>query len=508
MKTISFWEFTWTDRQNQKALFWALGLSIASFTIFKILYPYPDFFSDSYSYIFAASANLDVSIWPIGYSKFLSIFHFLTYSDTALVAFQYFFMQMSAIIFFYTVLYFYNTSETTRKVLFVFLFVNPLSLYLCNTINSDALFAALSLLWFTQLIWMLYKPKFHQIIIQAILLFLCFTIRNNAYFYPLISVLVILLSRNNWKIKALAVALPFLLILPFVIHTRNEAYKSTGTHQFSLFTGWQLANNALYIYDKIDVDSATLPTPQSRELNRLAISFLQNVQPEEYRQDLESYVGNYFIKEYGAPLKRYYRHHFRSGTEIQSIADWGKASAIFEPFGKHIIIHHPIAYARYFMWPNTFHYILPPLSHIEIYNYGENDIDPIAQNWFHYPKPEVHCISHKLQGLLIAYEALFLLFNLYFVLQLYLYIRKYKMDFRANTQQLSYLIAGSFLFLNFAFSVFATLNILRYQVIPMFVLLTFGLLISDFLEETAWNNKKITNNILSDKLATHAESHA
>jgi len=509
METRSFWQFVWKDDQNRKILFLALGLSAVSFLIFKLLYPYPDFFSDSYSYISAASTGMDISIWPIGYSKFLALFHALTYSDTAFVGFQYFFLQLAVIYFYFNVLYFYNTSATTRKFLFVFLFINPLSLYLCNTINSDALFAALSVLWFTQLIRVLYKPQIHQLFIQAILLFLCFSVRNNAYYYPLIAILAFLLSNQTWRVKIAGIILPFFLIIPFVIHTRNEAFKLTGTKQFSLFTGWQLANNALYIYDQIEVDSSKLPTPASKELNRMSVSFVAYYNSPDYRPFLESFVGNFFIKAPDAPLKQYYFRHFHNAkTEADYVADWGKASAAFEPFGKYIILHHPIAYARYFMWPNTLHYFLPPLSHIEVYNYGENKIDPVAQTWFHYPKPEVHCISHKLQGLLIAYEALFLLFNLYYLLQFIIYLRRGNITASLANIHPSYWLTACFILLNFGFSVFATLNILRYQIVPMLLLLTFGLLLSDYLEETVKQRKRKLQIDEPGKYITPIENHA
>src|ERR1700722_13718080 len=66
-----------------------LGLMILQWIIFKLCYPYPDFFSDSYSYIYAAAFHMNVNIWPIGYSRFLALFHLLTSSPSALVSFQY-----------------------------------------------------------------------------------------------------------------------------------------------------------------------------------------------------------------------------------------------------------------------------------------------------------------------------------------------------------------------------------------------------------------------------------
>lgn len=479
----SFFQGIYKIRANRNYMLLGIGLSILSFILFKLLYPFPDFFSDSYSYLEAAYFNLDVAIWPIGYSKFLWAFHHLTHSDTAFLAFQYFFLQVSALYFFFTIMHLYQPHKAVQKLLFVFLFVNPLSLYLSNTINSDAIFGALSILWLTQLLWMLYKPRVYQLFVQAILLFLCFTVRNNAYYYPLVAIVAFLLARVNWKWRLTGMVLPFLLIIPFVIHTRNEAYKITGTRQFSLFTGWQLANNALYIYDQIEVDSTDLPTRQSKNLNREAIKFFKRVNPAIYRAYLESYVGNFFIRQPDAPLKQYYEHHYTD--ESSSIAAWGKASADFEPFGKYIIIHYPFSYARYFMLPNAWHYLIPPLSHLEKYNYGGDSIDVIAKVWFHYPSERIHVWSHGAQGFLLIYTAFFLVFNLYYLWYLVSYFRKQGLAWKVTGVQTAILLTALFLILNFGFSVFATVNILRYQFVPMIVMLTFSLLISDYLEKLA-----------------------
>jgi hypothetical protein len=309
----------------------------------------------------------------------------------------------------------------------------------------------------------------------------------------LVAIIAFLLTKQDWKWKLTGIVLPFLFIVPFVIHTQNEAYKITGTRQFSLFTGWQLANNALYIYDQIEVDSTELPTTQAKDLNREAIKFFKHVKPEVYRNYLESYVGNFFIRQPEAPLKQYYGHHYTK--EASGIAAWGKASADFEPFGKYIIMHSPFAYARYFMLPNVWHYFMPPLSHLERYNYGEDSVDIVAKVWFHYPSVKVDVFSHGFQSFLLIYTAFFLVFNLYYLWYLVAYLRKKGFGWKVKGEQAAFLLTAAFLLLNFGFSVFATVNILRYQFVPMIVLLSFSLLTSDYLEKIAAvekNQKKFT----------------
>jgi hypothetical protein len=480
----SYLDFIWKEKANRKYLLWGTGLCALQFVIFKLLYPFPDFFSDSYSYIYAAYAHLDISIWPIGYSKFLALFHALTVSDTALVACQYFLIQISALYFFFTVTYFFNTSKLMNNVLFVFIFVNPLTLYLANTINSDALFGALSLLWVTELIWIIQRPSLTRMFIQAALLFLCFTIRNNAYYYPLIAALAILLSRQVVWYKVVGIVLPLFFIFPFILLTRDAAYKATGTRQFSLFTGWQLANNALYIYNHTSVDSTWFGTPQSRELNRISGHFFRHIDKDKFQDYLGSFVGNFFIKEPDAPLKQYFEHHYKFATEEGSIAAWARASAVFESFGEPIIVHSPMAYVRYFMLPNAGNYFWPPLSHLEVYNYGQDRIEPIAAFWFRYKKPEVHVFSHEFQGyLLMIYPAIFLLMNLYFLFILFQFGMKhgFSINDRYKFKETFLMISGLFV-LNAAFSIIATLNILRYQFVPMIVIFTACLIATEMKE--------------------------
>src|ERR1700710_2822187 len=109
----TFIKYVWNESSNRQYLLWAIGVSIFQFVVFKLAYPFADFISDSYKYIFAAYAHLNVGIWPIGYSEFLSLFHQVTWSDTALTAFQYFLMQLSALYFSFTMSYFLNTSKWT-----------------------------------------------------------------------------------------------------------------------------------------------------------------------------------------------------------------------------------------------------------------------------------------------------------------------------------------------------------------------------------------------------------
>ncbi|MBS1597448.1 MAG: hypothetical protein JST75_04440 [Bacteroidetes bacterium] len=500
-RSKSFNDFIFREKKNNRYFFIAAALTIFQFVIFKLLYPFPDFFSDSYSYIYAASAHLDISIWPIGYSKFLAAFHAITHSDTALIFFQYFFLEISAIYFFFSILYFYNPGKTTIIVLFIFLFCNPLFLYISNYVNSDPLFAAISLIWITQLLWIIHSPHISQIFIQATLLFLAFTIRNNAYYYPFIAVLAFILSKHKPLIKLIGSVAGLLLIIPFVIHSRNESLKITGTKQFSLFTGWQLANNALYIYDKIKVDSTQWQTAETKELDRISRQFFKTIPKEfNYRKYLDNYVGNYFIRQPEAPLKQYLWRHYKIVNDSTQIIGWGKSSVVFSEFGTRIIKQHPISFARYFMLPNAKNYFLPPLEKLEIYNLGLENVPIVVQDWFDYKTNTVWSASNKIQSyILFLFPPIFLVINVFFAGSLiWFFIKKYYLK---TTREVNYtlLLCGIFLLSNFCFTVFATINVFRYQFLPMIVCLTTLLLMMEWLEKKQILLRPIDNLLQSKK---------
>lgn len=153
----------------QGYIYTAIGLIIGQFIVFKQLYPFADFVLDSYGYIYSAVLNLDVSIRPIGYSKFLFFFHHLTHSDMVLVYVQYMAQEFAALWLFYTVLHFFSLAQWMRICLF--LFVHPVLLVVSNSVVCDALFVGYSIVWVTDWVWMMTQPRGYHIVTQVVLAF-------------------------------------------------------------------------------------------------------------------------------------------------------------------------------------------------------------------------------------------------------------------------------------------------------------------------------------------------
>ncbi|MCK7557723.1 hypothetical protein MKQ70_23030 [Chitinophaga sedimenti] len=130
---------------------------------------------------------MDISTWPVGYSKFLRVFSAFTHSDLALVLFQYLFLEAAIFCFIFTLMYFLKPGRVVLYILMAFAVFNPLLLFMSNYVSADTLFTGLSLLWLSSLVGMLYVADRRLIWAHAVLLVLCFVVRHNALYYPFVS---------------------------------------------------------------------------------------------------------------------------------------------------------------------------------------------------------------------------------------------------------------------------------------------------------------------------------
>src|SRR5882757_8736154 len=111
----SFKEFLFHDRRSLRILYLAAAAIVIQFGIFKYLYPYANYIhGDSFSYINAAEKNLDINTYLIGYSKFLRLFSVFNRTDYVLTAFQYLFIECSALYLLFTIFYFYKPGRVMQ----------------------------------------------------------------------------------------------------------------------------------------------------------------------------------------------------------------------------------------------------------------------------------------------------------------------------------------------------------------------------------------------------------
>jgi len=488
--TPSFLNYCWKNKWNRAYLLIAIGIFLIQFFLFKLKYPFANYMPDSYSYLEAAYNNTDVNMWPVAYSKFLRLVSVFAHSDWVVVGFQYLFMQITSLLFLFSLLYFLKPGKVVSNILLAFFLFSPIPLYISNYISADALFIGLSLLWMTSLIWILYRSAVWQIPVQAILLLGCFTVRYNAIYYPLISMLAFALSRQRILTKFLGMLFGLLLVAGSYSYTSQKMKDLTGQRQFSAFGGWQLANNALYMYEHILPSRRAPVPPRFAKLEAMVRQHIDTLQKVKLTHD-DSANSYFYLWSGRGPLIQYLNREWKKDSTTPYFKRWASEGPLYLDYAFHLIRQYPWSYAQSFLAPNAVKLVLPPTEFLGTYNMGGDSVGRIAKDWFQYKSQKVKDHNKKSGSILLTewYPIFSVLINLLLIIHLagLIVFGSLKKKDSGLSKLLS--IALVLWLLNAGFSVFASPIVLRYQAFPLLVVCCLSLLIGDIIYSTESNTK-------------------
>lgn len=456
-----------STKDNQIIFFVSFMYISLQFLILKYLYPLPNFLPDSYSYILAAGTNQDINLWPIGYSKVLRFISSITHSHVFLVLIQYLLLNLAILYLIFTLKYIFKTNRTLTVVLLCLSLINPLTFYICNFVSSDGLFSALSITWFTQLIWIWRSPSYRLLLIHGLILFLAFSIRFNSIYYPLVSVLLLVISKTNIKLKLAGSLICILVISFFIVHSYNQYLKITGMKQIAAFGGWQLASNALYSYANVP-STERKPVPKKFEkLHQIVNKHIDSLSKLRYRPD--STIGIYYLWNETAPLKLNMGSYRPKDTLIDGFKKWIMMGPDYAEYGIYLIKTYPTYYLRYFLLPNIRNYYAPETEFLGITNMGKDSLDQVARDWFMIKgKYTVSRFDDKRIIFTEAYPIFLAIINIAFVLS---FISFWLLKGSTKTGKMFCRLVKLTMIiwlLNLAFSVVASPIVLRYQIFPLF----------------------------------------
>jgi len=470
--------YLWINSANRA--WWMIGIAVflLEFIFFKIRYPFANYMPDSYSYLEAAYTNADVNMWPVAYSKFLRLVSVFTHSDLLTVALQYFFLQGCTLFFLFTLFFWQRISRSIRTGLLLFVLLNPVPLYIANYISADALFIGLSLLWLSSLIWIIFQPKWWLIAAHGVLLLGCFTLRYNAIYYPFVSLLTFLLCQRSWGFKLSGIAMAYALVATSILFTSNKMKTVTGKEQFSAFGGWQLANNALYMYENIPAKER-MPVPvRFAKLEAMVREHMDTLKKVKFSH--EDSVNSYFYLWSGrGPLIQYLSREYKKDSTTPYFKRWASEAPLYADYALYLIRKYPLAFAETWMLPNAVKFAVPPAEFLGTYNMGEDSVGKLAKDWFNYKTLKVK--DHNKKGATITateWAPVFsTLVNLVFIMGILgvVFLGGMKWKEYGLPQLLG--VVAVFWLLNGAFSIFASPIVLRYQTFPFLVCLPLGALL-------------------------------
>ncbi|RFM34686.1 hypothetical protein [Chitinophaga silvisoli] len=483
-KEKSLIEYVFKCNHNKPLVIFSIVVLIIQIITYKLLYPYASFiYGDSYCYIDEASRNVQIDTYPIGYPMFLRAFSAITVSDTALFIFQYLLLQVSILSLIFTIFYFHSPQNWVKYTLVLITVLNPIFLHLANTVSSDNYFFSLSIIWFTLLIWLIFKPTLKVGIYHSIALFIVFTVRYNALYYPFISFIGIFFIKEKIKLKVLTLLLSLAFVGAFIEYNRYKYYELCHIRQFTPFAGWLMANNALYAYRYVP-DSAHKMVPQRFEnLDNAVRKYFDTTRnnPRHSEEKVEAYY-DYMWKD-SSPLSVYWRNEYLNKDSLHAQKSWALAGALFSDYGKWLIVHYPMPFIQHVIFPNSKRWLMPPIEFLEHYNSGFSDVPDYVQQWFHYDTNILRTnirntqIIEFINGLYPLFAAIMnLLFLPVFIL--YFYLNVYK----SNALITKILLLVFILWItNYVFSVFASPIALRHQMFPIQITILFTIIMIDLI---------------------------
>ena len=380
---IPFKQWLWQDNENKRLLWFSLIAMAISLSWLKFLYPYPNFMPpDSYSYLEAATKNDFINMWPIGYSKFLRLVSVFTCSHLILIILQYLILMLSVLYFLFTVRYLLSPGKWLFRIIMLISIINPLLPHIANFVSSDCLFASLSLIWFSQLSWIIYKPSPRLLITHAVIVLLAFTVRFSALYYPLVSVIIILFSTMPRNTKLIGICSVALLTLGFISRTQYEYKRRTNTIQYSAFGGWQIAANALYGYAWAKPDKEENVPLGFQELHTMVKQHMDSIRQLKYRPDKEP--GIYYLWDFKSPLRLYLDKQISKNKKTVFLENWASVAPLYHKYGLWLIKKYPGPFLLHYAWPNLIRYYNPPPYFMGTYNMGNTKVDAIVVSWFNW----------------------------------------------------------------------------------------------------------------------------
>ncbi|SFD20722.1 hypothetical protein SAMN05518672_1011045 [Chitinophaga sp. CF118] len=452
---------------------------LIQFLFFKCLYPFPNFMQDSYNYLRSAYTNADANMWPVGYAKLIRFAGFFSHSDTLLVFMQYFFYHCCALYFFFTILDLTNSGKWVKVAIFIFLFLNPVILYLSNYITSDVYFIGVSLIWISQLFKLIYKPGVLLLVTHVLVLLLAFTVRYHALIYPVISIIVIVFCAVSLRTKLFSIVAILALISGFVLYTTAQTEKVMGTRQFSAFSGWQMASNAVYAYAHMTERPAIKVPEEFTAVHTRVSNYLDSLQhiPMDLRPDKP--LMAFYLWNPGSPLQPVPNAEHIADNKLH-LEKMAAVSPLYNKYGKYLISQYPLQYIRYYILPNILQYANPPAENLAVYNDGSDTVWPVAQVWFGYKTNNVYTRSDTREMQIFEYYPAFMVFIILLFTGVWIgYLLIGGRKFTAPRFRNAFRITTLYWIVHFGFSVLASPVVLRYQLFNMILGVTFSVLLID-----------------------------
>jgi hypothetical protein len=300
-------------------------------------------------------------------------------------------------------------------------------------------------------------------------------LRYYAIFYPLVTVPFVLLSSVSWKVKATSLGIGCLLFIGYIWYNSIQYGKLLGYRQFSPFSGWQIAGNALIMYRSLGDYSKDDPPDSLRELHRFVAGELDSMHKLKVMPD--SPLSIYYMWIESSPLKKYVKLRYKHDLLTSEFKKWASMGNLYRDYGTYLIKQHPTAFLKYFIANGIEWYLIPPIELNDRASYWINDE---VKEWFGYRSSYMTCKYLNVYSM-NSFPIILLLLNGMMTMGVtgFFVFRLYKGIDPAVTKGV--ILVASFYCVNFIFIVLTAPMVTRYGLSMMVLNIAFGLILLEYI---------------------------
>jgi tetratricopeptide (TPR) repeat protein len=479
------------------------GIYIGIYFLLVYLYPYPNGLDDAGYYVKSALYRKVDIYYPFGYSRFLIFLHAFSSSISFVVIVQFVLNALASVFFIFTIKYFFRFNNKYPDYIYYFLSIFSVSvLYLTDTLMSESLLTSLTIIWITLGIWFGYIKsiglKSFVFSLHIVLLLILMSIKYTGIFYPLITVIIVLLTLyQKSKLKSFAICIvPIITFFLFYYIQTQKNKERTGIEIFLPLSGWQMATNALNILPYIKLDTSEIPDKEVREFTEFAVKYTPLIESEPLVRPTPVFI---WYEE--MPLRQFLWFKIRQNHNSSFDKTWTYLSkSVYRKFGTYIMIHYPFSYLRYYLIPNLLQTLYPPAEFFN--NQDGNGVanrgKELLKDWFHLDKDLYSTNSDIIKNnskFLRIYRLI--IWILFFSVIFYSFFKREKIKLKIFQVKIFWIIL-IFILTYFAFSVFSAPCQLRYlapihllQITIIYILLNSLFQVSDSRDQTSDNIKLV-----------------
>ncbi|QJB32629.1 hypothetical protein HF329_15390 [Chitinophaga oryzae] len=271
------------------------------------------------------------------------------------------------------------------------------------------------------------------------------------------------------------------LIGLFIAFTGFQYKSLTGIFQFSPFSGWQMANNALSAYRYVDsVDRKEVPQ-KFRLLDQDVRRYLDTTPYFKLMDPYGMDVNATYMWSPVSPLRIYMKKVVTDDSSLTKIREWAYMAPLYKEYATVLMRNYPKQFVRSYLWPNFVKYYVPPVEFLETYGFNADTVDQITEVWFGYKENKLTSrFKDKNVYILSYYPIICGVFNAVYVMMSFSFFVLGGVKLNRGLFR-TWGLFTVFWVVNLLFSVFASPIALRFQIFPLILCVALNFILFDFM---------------------------